>query len=50
MADLVNRIKAFLRGPKGRAMMDKAKQAARDPRTQQKARAAVAKLRGGRRR
>ncbi|EWC62510.1 hypothetical protein UO65_2197 [Actinokineospora spheciospongiae] len=50
MAGLLNRIKAFLSGPKGRAMMDKARQAAQDPRNQQRAKAAVAKLRNGRRR
>ncbi|WP_197523248.1 hypothetical protein ACOBQX_30405 [Actinokineospora sp. G85] len=49
MAGLLNRIKAYLRGPKGRALVAKAQQAARDPRNQAKAKAAVSRLRSKRR-
>ncbi|WP_198943393.1 hypothetical protein [Actinokineospora bangkokensis] len=46
MAGVLNRIKAWVRSPQGRTMVDKAKRAASDPRNQAKAKAAVAKLRG----
>ncbi len=45
MAGLLNRIKGFLRGPKGRALTDKARRAASDPRNRERARSAAAKLR-----
>ena len=49
MAGLLNRIKSYLSSPKGRAMVDKAKRAATDPRNQAKAKAAVAKMRSRKR-
>ncbi|MGQ0839066.1 hypothetical protein [Actinokineospora sp.] len=45
MAGLLNRIKGFLRSPQGRQLADKAKAAARDPRTRQKARDTMSRFR-----
>ncbi|SDI14962.1 hypothetical protein [Nonomuraea jiangxiensis] len=38
MATLMDRVRAYLRSPKGRQNIEKAKRMARDPRTQEKAR------------
>lgn len=38
MATLMDRVRAYLRSPKGRQTIEKAKRAAQDPRNQQKAR------------
>ncbi|WP_169789038.1 hypothetical protein [Nonomuraea candida] len=48
MATLMDRVRAYLRSPKGRANMEKAKQLARDPRNQQKARRLLERFRGRR--
>ncbi|CAM4272007.1 hypothetical protein KIPE111705_46415 [Kibdelosporangium persicum] len=45
MAGLLNRIKAFLRSPKGRQMTNKARELAKDPRNRERARQAAEKLR-----
>ncbi|SMD26949.1 hypothetical protein [Kibdelosporangium aridum] len=45
MAGLLNRIKAFLRGPKGQQMTNKAREMAKDPRNRERARRAAEKLR-----
>ncbi|MDQ3406463.1 MAG: hypothetical protein M3443_17425 [Actinomycetota bacterium] len=45
MAGMVDRIKGFLRGPQGRAMTDKAKNLANDPRNRQRAKDAMSRLR-----
>ncbi|MCE7002398.1 hypothetical protein LWC34_06065 [Kibdelosporangium philippinense] len=48
MAGLMDRIKNFLRSPKGQQMTDKAREMAKDPRNQERARQAADKLRGKR--
>jgi hypothetical protein len=45
MAGLLNRIKSFLRSPKGRQMTNKARDLAKDPRNRERARRAADKLR-----
>jgi hypothetical protein len=45
MAGLLNRIKNFMRSPKGRQMTSKAQQMAKDPRNRERARQAAQKLR-----
>jgi hypothetical protein len=45
MAGLLNRIKTFLRSPKGRQMTTKAREMAKDPRNRARARQAADKLR-----
>jgi hypothetical protein len=45
MAGLFNRIKNFMRSPRGRQMTTKAGQMARDPRNRERARQAVQKFR-----
>ncbi len=45
MAGLLNRIKSFMRSPKGRQMTNKAGNMAKDPRNRERARQAVQKLR-----
>jgi hypothetical protein len=49
MAGLLNRIKSFLRSPKGRQMTNKAREMAKDPRNRERARQAADKLRRRRR-
>ncbi|GAA3615403.1 hypothetical protein GCM10022419_120920 [Nonomuraea rosea] len=48
MATLIDRVRAYLRSPKGRANVEKAKRMARDPRNQQKARRFLERFRGRR--
>ncbi|MFC4853021.1 hypothetical protein [Actinophytocola glycyrrhizae] len=45
MAGLLNRIKSFMRGPRGRQMTTKARTMAKDPRNRERARQAVTKFR-----
>lgn len=45
MAGLLNRIKNFLRSPKGRQLTTKARDMAKDPRNQERARRAADRLR-----
>jgi hypothetical protein len=45
MAGLLNRIKSFMRSPKGRQVTDKARNMAKDPRNRERARQAAQKLR-----
>jgi hypothetical protein len=45
MAGLLNRIKTFLRSPKGQRMTNKARELANDPRNRERARRAADKLR-----
>jgi hypothetical protein len=45
MAGLINRVKTFLRSPKGKALTDKARRAASDPRNRDRARDAAARFR-----
>jgi len=45
MAGLLNRIKNFMRSPKGRQMTSKAQQMAKDPRNRERARQAAQRLR-----
>jgi hypothetical protein len=45
MAGLLNRIKSFMRSPKGRQMTSKAGRMAKDPRNRARARDAVQKFR-----
>lgn len=45
MAGLLNRIKTFLRSPKGQQMTNKAREMAKDPRNGERARRAAEKLR-----
>ncbi|GAA3687663.1 hypothetical protein GCM10022224_061070 [Nonomuraea antimicrobica] len=49
MTRLMDRVRAYLRSPKGRQNIEKAKRIARDPRNQQKARRFLDRLRSGRR-
>jgi hypothetical protein len=48
MATLIDRVRAYLRSPKGRQQVEKAKRMARDPRNQQKARRFLERFRGRR--
>ncbi|MDP4508288.1 hypothetical protein [Nonomuraea turcica] len=48
MATLMDRVRAYLRSPKGKQNVEKAKRMARDPRTQQKARQFLDRLRSRR--
>jgi hypothetical protein len=48
MATLMDRVRAYLRSPKGRQQVERAKQLARDPRNQQKARHFLDRFRGRR--
>ncbi|MFB4270854.1 hypothetical protein [Nonomuraea sp. GTA35] len=48
MTTLMDRVRAYLRSPKGRQTIEKAKRAARDPRNQQKARRFLDRLRSRR--
>ncbi|MDQ1505637.1 MAG: hypothetical protein QOD57_3364 [Actinomycetota bacterium] len=45
MAGLLNRIKGFLRSPKGRALTEKGRRMASDPRNRERARDAAARFR-----
>jgi hypothetical protein len=45
MAGLFNRIKNFMRSPKGQQMTNKARDMAKDPRNRERARQAAQKLR-----
>jgi len=45
MAGLLNRIKNFMRSPKGQQMTNKAQDMAKDPRNRERARRAAQKLR-----
>ncbi|MCT2583091.1 hypothetical protein [Actinophytocola gossypii] len=45
MAGLLNRIKGYLRSPKGQQMTNKARDMAKDPRKRERARQAADKLR-----
>lgn len=45
MAGLLNKIKSFMRSPKGQQMTNKARQMAQDPRNRERARQAAQKLR-----
>ena len=45
MAGLLNKIKSFMRSPKGRQMTTKAREMAKDPRNRERAREAAQKLR-----
>ena len=45
MASIWQRVKDFLRSPQGRKLTEQVKQAARDPRNQQRVRDAVKRLR-----
>ncbi|GAA3029313.1 hypothetical protein Aglo01_35690 [Actinokineospora globicatena] len=45
MAGLLNRIKSFLRSPRGRQLSTKARDLARDPRNRERARQAARKFR-----
>jgi hypothetical protein len=45
MAGLLNRIKTFLRSPKGKQMTNKARELAKDPRNRERARSAAERLR-----
>ncbi len=45
MAGLLNRIKNFVRSPKGQRMTNKAREMAKDPRNRERARQAAQKLR-----
>ncbi|MFI9380774.1 hypothetical protein [Kutzneria sp. NPDC052558] len=45
MASIWQRITAFLRSPQGRKLTEQVKQAAKDPRNQQRARDALRRLR-----
>lgn len=45
MAGLLNRIKNFMRSPKGQKMTGKARDMAKDPRNRERARQAAQKLR-----
>ncbi|TDV44311.1 hypothetical protein [Actinophytocola oryzae] len=45
MAGLLNRIKDFMRSPKGRQMTNKAREMAKDPRNRERARQAAQRLR-----
>ncbi|SDC11781.1 hypothetical protein [Actinokineospora iranica] len=45
MAGLLDRIKGFLRGPQGKALTEKARGIAADPRNRERARTAVSRLR-----
>jgi hypothetical protein len=49
MASLIDRIKGYVNGPKGREVRAKAERLARDPKTKAKARGLLARFRGGRR-
>jgi hypothetical protein len=46
MAKIVDRIKEYLRGPKGRRMTEKAKTMARDPRNRQRFQRLMDRVRG----
>ncbi|MFI6388591.1 hypothetical protein ACIBHY_04155 [Nonomuraea sp. NPDC050547] len=48
MATIIDRVRAYLRSPRGRQNVEKAKRLARDPRTRQKARGFLDRLRGRR--
>lgn len=48
MAKLMDRVRAYMRSPKGRQQVEKAKRMARDPRNQQKARRLLDRFRGRR--
>jgi hypothetical protein len=48
MATLIDRVRAYLRSPKGKQQIERAKRMARDPRNQNKARQLLARLRGRR--
>ncbi|WP_171074899.1 hypothetical protein [Nonomuraea basaltis] len=48
MATLMDRVRAYLRSPKGRQNIDKAKRMAQDPGTQQKLRRFLDRLRSRR--
>lgn len=45
MASVLNKIKEFLRSPQGRKLTEQLKQAAKDPKNQQRLRDAMRKLR-----
>ena len=45
MAGLFNRIKTFMRSPKGQQMTNKAREMAKDPRNRERARAAAQRFR-----
>jgi hypothetical protein len=48
MTSLMNRVRAYLRSPKGRQSVESAKRMARDPRNQQKARGFLSRFRSRR--
>lgn len=48
MASIIDRVKGYLNSSSGRRNMEKAKQMARDPQNQQKARGLFAKFTSGR--
>jgi hypothetical protein len=48
MATLMDRVRAYLRSPKGRQQVENAKRMARDPRNQQKVRQFLERFRGRR--
>jgi hypothetical protein len=45
MAGLLNRIKSFMRSPKGQQLTNKSREMAKDPRNRERARQAVQRLR-----
>ncbi|WP_158073382.1 hypothetical protein [Actinophytocola xanthii] len=45
MAGLMNRIKSFMRSPKGQQVTNKAREMARDPRNRERAKQAAQRLR-----
>jgi hypothetical protein len=45
MAGMMNRIKTFMRSPRGQQMTNKARELAKDPRNRERARRAAEKLR-----
>ncbi|MGI5271803.1 hypothetical protein ACQEUU_21805 [Nonomuraea sp. CA-218870] len=49
MATLMDRVRAYMRSPKGRQAVESAKRMARDPRNQHKARRFLDRFRSGRR-